>query len=66
MLEFTYSHYFWNQDDILGFNNLFSFGASLELDTGHYLYLTQRVCLIGRFRIGQNVSGWSLGLGISF
>ena len=66
VLEFTYSHYFGNQDDILGFNNLFSVGGGLELDTGHYLYLTQRVRLIGRFRFGQNVSGWSLGIGISF
>jgi hypothetical protein len=66
VLEFTYSHYFGNQDDTLGYNNLFSLGAGLELDTSKYLYLTQRVRLIGRYRLGQNVTGWSIGLGISF
>ncbi len=66
VLEFTYSHYFGNQDDVLGFNNLFSLGAGLELDTSAYLYLTQRIRLIGRYRFGENVSGYSIGLGISF
>ena len=66
VLEFTYSHYFGDQDDILGFNHLFSLGAGLELDTSAYLYLTQRIRLIGRYRFGENVTGWSIGLGISF
>jgi hypothetical protein len=66
VLEFTYSHYFGDQEDVLGFNNLFSLGAGLELDTSHYLYLTQRIRLIARYRFGENVSGWSVGLGISF
>jgi hypothetical protein len=66
VLEFTYSYYFGNQDDALGFNNLFSLGAGLEVDTSAYLYLTQRIRLIGRYRFGENVSGWSVGLGISF
>ena len=66
VLEFTYSHYFGDQEDILGFNNLFSVGAGLELDTNAYLYLTQRIRLIARYRFGQNVSGYSASLGISF
>jgi hypothetical protein len=66
VLEFTYSHYFGDQDDTLGFSNLFSLGAGLELDTSKYLYLTQRIRLIGRYRFGDNVSGYSVGLGISF
>jgi len=67
VLEFTYSHYFGNQDDILGFNNLFSLGAGLELDVSRYqpLYVT-RVRLIARYRIGENVRGYTIGLGISF
>jgi hypothetical protein len=66
VLEFTYSLYFGDQEDVLGFNQLFSLGAGLELDTSRYLYLTQRIRLIGRYRFGQNVTGWSIGLGISF
>jgi hypothetical protein len=66
VLEFTYSLYFGDQEDALGFNQLFSIGAGLELDTSRYLYLTQRIRLIGRYRFGQNVTGWSIGLGISF
>ena len=66
VLEFTYSYYFGDQGDILGFNHLCSLGAGLELDTSAYLYFTQRVRLIGRYRFGDNVSGWSVGFGISF
>ena len=66
VLEFTFSHYFGNQDDILGFNNLFSLGAGLELDTSYYSNLVSRIRLIGRYRFGENVSGYSIGLGISF
>jgi len=37
VLEFTYSLYFGDQEDVLGFNHLFSIGAGLELDTSHYI-----------------------------
>ena len=66
VLEFTFSHYLGNQDDTLGINNLCSLGAGLELDTSAYLYWTQRIRLMGRYRFGENVTGWSVGLGISF
>ncbi len=66
VLEFAYSYYIGDQEDVLGFNHLFSLGAGLELDTSAYLYLTQRIRLIGRYRFGENVTGWSIGLGISF
>jgi hypothetical protein len=66
VLEFTYSYYPGNQDDILGFNNLFSFGAGLELDVSAYFYYLSRIRLIARYRIGENISGYSIGLGISF
>ena len=41
VLEFTFSHYFGNQDDTLGFNNLCSLGAGLELDTSDYFNWTR-------------------------
>jgi hypothetical protein len=65
VLEFAFSHYFGNQDDSLGLNNLCSLGAGLELDTSHYTKLFSRVRLMGRYRFGENVTGWSIGLGIS-
>jgi hypothetical protein len=66
VLEFTFSHYFGNQDDILGFNNLCSIGGGIELDTSYYTNLFSRIRLMGRYRFGENVSGWTIGLGISF
>jgi len=66
VLEFTYSYYFGNQDDILGFNNLCSLGAGLELDVSAYFNYISRLRLIGRYRFGENVSGYTIGLGISF
>jgi hypothetical protein len=66
VLEFTFTHYFGNQDDTMGFNNLFSLGAGLEFDTSYYSKLFSRVRLMGRYRFGENVSGYSVGLGIAF
>jgi hypothetical protein len=66
VLEFTFTHYFGNQDDVLGFNNLCSLGAGLELDVSYYFNLVSRVRLMGRYRFGENVSGYTIGLGISF
>jgi hypothetical protein len=66
VLEFTYSYYFGNQDDILGFNHLVSLGGGLELDVSAYPIAITRIRLMGRYRVGQNVSGWTVGLGISF
>jgi hypothetical protein len=67
VLEFAYSYYFGNQDDILGFNNLFSLGTGIELDTSaHSILWISRVRLMFRYRVGENVSGYTIGLGISF
>jgi hypothetical protein len=66
VLEFTYSHYFQDQDGSLGFDYLFSFGTGLELDVSAYSTLISRVRLVGRYRIGEDVSGWAVGLAISF
>jgi hypothetical protein len=66
VLEFTYSLYFQNQDDALGFNHLSSIGGGLELDSSAYTTYITRIRLMGRYRLGENVSGWTVGLGISF
>ena len=66
VLEFAFTHYFGPDGDMLGFNNLNSVGVGLELDTSALDRWATRWRLIGRFRFGQGVSGWSIGLGISF
>ena len=66
VLEFAYSYYFGNQDDVLGFNHLLSLGGGLELDTSAYPIYISRIRLMARYRYGEYVSGYSFGLGISF
>ena len=66
VLEYAFTHYFGPDGDMLGFNNLNSIGAGLELDTGVWDTWVSRLRLMGRFRFGQNVSGWGISLGISF
>jgi len=66
VLEFAYSYYFGNQDDILGFNHLLSLGGGLEFDVSAYPIYISRIRLMARYRYGEYVSGYSLGLGISF
>jgi hypothetical protein len=66
VLEYAYSYYFGPDGDMVGFNHLNSLGAGLELDTGAWDTLVTRVRLMGRYRIGEHVTGWTIGLGISF
>ena len=66
VLEYAFTHYFGPDGDMLGFNNLNSIGAGLELDTSVLDRIATRWRLIGRYRFGNNVSGWGVGLGISF
>jgi hypothetical protein len=66
VLEYAFTHYFGPDGDMLGFNNLNSVGAGLELDTGALERWATRWRLMGRYRFGQNVSGWGVSLGISF
>jgi hypothetical protein len=50
----------------LGFSRLTSVGVGLELDTSaHEVYVT-RVRTVVRYVFGNNVSGASLGLAVSF
>jgi hypothetical protein len=65
-LEYAYSYYFGPNGDMVGFNHLNSLGAGLELDTGAWDTWVTRVRLIGRYRFGENVTGWTISLGISF
>ena len=64
--EYAFTHYFGPNGDMLGFNNLNSVGAGLELDASALERWATRWRLIGRYRFGQNVRGWGVSLGISF
>jgi len=66
VVEYAFTHYFGPDGDMLGFNNLNSIGAGLELDTSALDRVATRWRLIGRYRFGENVSGWGISLGISF
>ena len=51
---------------MLGFDRLTTLGTGLELDTsGHDVSIT-RVRAVLRYVFGNNVSGFSLGLAVSF
>ena len=66
VLEAAYSYFFGPDGDMLGFNHLTSLGTGLELDVGAWEFFVTRVRLMARYRFGENVTGWSIGLGISF
>jgi hypothetical protein len=65
VLEYAYTRYLGDQPS-LGFSNLHSVGAGLELDSSaHDIFIT-RTRLVGRYRFGNNVSGFALSLAVSF
>jgi len=66
VLESSYTTFFGPQRGALGFDNLASVGAGLELDSSAYQVIISRFRMVGRYIFGNNVSGYSLGLGVSF
>ena len=66
VLEYAYSRFLGDLDGALGFSYVNSFGAGLELDTSRYERLVARTRLLFRYKTGNNVNGWAVGLGVSF
>jgi hypothetical protein len=66
VLEFAHTRFFGDLDGVLGFNDLSSFGAGLELDSSARDAYVTRSRLMVRYKVGENVTGWSLGLAVSF
>ena len=66
VLELSHSDYLGSQADILGFNQLTSLGAGIEIDTGAVTKLFSRLRIVARYAFGKDVSGASLGLALSF
>ena len=66
VLEYAHTRFLGDLDGALGFHYVNSFGAGLELDSSaRDVYLT-RSRLMLRYKVGNNVSGWAIGLGVSF
>ncbi|WP_165982565.1 autotransporter domain-containing protein [Dankookia rubra] len=71
VLEAQHSHFIGAQRSALGFEFLTKLGAGLELDLGKlevgaFGLTAQRLRWVGRYVFGENVSGFSVGLGLSF
>jgi hypothetical protein len=66
VLELAYSRFFGDLDGVLGFNDIVSLGAGLELDASARDGAISRARLMARYKIGENVTGWSIGLAVSF
>jgi hypothetical protein len=66
VLEFAHTRFLGDLDGVLGFNDVSSFGAGLELDSSARDAYVTRTRLMVRYKVGENVTGWSLGLAVSF
>jgi hypothetical protein len=65
VLEYAYTRYLGDQPS-LGFSNLHSIGAGLELDSSAHDFFITRTRLVGRYRFGNNVSGFGISLAVTF
>lgn len=66
VLEYAYSRFLGDLEGALGFDYVNSFGLGFELDTSQHDSYVSRTRLLFRYKTGNNVSGWALGLGVSF
>ncbi|MEM6934075.1 MAG: hypothetical protein AAF526_10870, partial [Pseudomonadota bacterium] len=65
--EFAASGLLGDQQIAIGSRYLVQVGAGLEVDIGAVSWLPgQRIRLVGRFVYGENVQGFSTGIGYSF
>jgi hypothetical protein len=66
VLEFSHTQFIGELRGALGFDWLSSLGAGFELDSSAYNVIVTRTRLLGRYKFGNNVQGWSIGLACSF
>jgi hypothetical protein len=66
VLEFAHTTFVGDLDGVLGFNYLNSFGTGLELDSSARDTPVTRTRLMARYKVGEHVTGWSIGLAVSF
>jgi len=66
VLEFAHTQFLGDLRGVLGFDWLTSVGAGLELDSSKYDIIVTRTRLLLRYKFGDNVEGWNVGLAVSF
>jgi hypothetical protein len=66
VLEFSHTQFLGDLRGAMGFDYLTSLGAGFELDSSKYSYIVTRWRLVGRYKFGDGVQGWSVGFAISF
>jgi hypothetical protein len=66
VLEYAFTSFLGDLRGVLGFTDVHSFGVGLELDSTNYDIYATRARLLLRYKIGNNVTGWAVGLGVSF
>jgi len=70
VVDFSHSRFFGDQV-ALGFDHLTKVGGGIEMNVGRYElgvwdFNMQTIRIVGRYLFGQNVSGASVGLAVSF
>jgi hypothetical protein len=66
VLEYAYTSFLADLRGVLGFDDVHSFGTGLELDSSNRDVYVTRTRLLVRYKVGNNVTGWALGLAVSF
>jgi hypothetical protein len=66
VLEYAYTRFLGDLQGALGFTYMHSYGLGLELDTSRYDSYVTRTRILLRYKSGNNVDGWAVGLALSF
>lgn len=66
VLEYAYTRFLGDLEGVMGFKDIHSFGIGLELDSSKRDIVVTRTRLLARYRVGNNVDGWAVGLAVSF
>ncbi len=66
VLEFSHSQYLGSQAGVLGFDYLSTVGLGLELDSSAHDIIVTRTRLVARYMFGEDVTGVSVGIAMSF
>ena len=66
VLEYAYTRFLGDLEGVMGFEDIHSFGIGLELDSSKHDIVVTRTRLLARYKVGNNVDGWAVGLAVSF
>jgi hypothetical protein len=66
VLEYAYTRFLGDLEGVMGFEDIHSFGIGLELDSSKRDIVVTRTRLLARYKVGNNVDGWAIGLAVSF